>query len=100
MLGTVVDLKRQGHIKHIGLSNVSREEFDKGRAMTKIVCVQNMYNLASRGDDAFIDALAKQGVAYVPFFPLGGFAPLQSDTLDEVAASVGATSRQVAQAWL
>src|SRR5476649_1277151 len=100
MLGTVIDLKRQGHIKHVGLSNVTPAEFDKGSAMTDIVCVQNWYNLAHRDDDAFIDSLAKQGVAYVPFFPLGGFAPLQSDTLDKAAASVGATSRQVAQAWL
>jgi aryl-alcohol dehydrogenase-like predicted oxidoreductase len=100
MLGTVVDLKRQGHIRHIGLSNVTPEEFARGRGMTDIVCVQNWYNVARRNDDAFIDSLAKQGVAYVPFFPVGGFAPLQSDTLEKVAASVGATSRQVAQAWL
>jgi pyridoxine 4-dehydrogenase len=100
MLGTVIDLKRQGHIKHIGLSNVTPAEFEKGRAMTQIVCVQNWYNLVRRDDDAFIDALAKLGVAYVPFFPVGGFAPLQSETLEKVAASVGATSRQVAQAWL
>jgi aryl-alcohol dehydrogenase-like predicted oxidoreductase len=100
MLGTVIELKRSGHIKHIGLSNVTPTEFETARAMTDVVCVQNWYNLARRDDDAFIDALAKQGVAYVPFFPLGGFAPLQSDTLEKVAASVGATSRQVAQAWL
>ena len=100
MLGTLIDLKRQGHVKHIGLSNVTHAEFGKGHAMTEIVCVQNWYNLARRDDDAFIDALAKQGVAYVPFFPVGGFAPLQPATLEKVAASVGATTRQVAQAWL
>jgi aryl-alcohol dehydrogenase-like predicted oxidoreductase len=100
MLGTVIDLKRQGHIGHIGLSNVTPAEFDKGRAMTDIVCVQNWYNLARRDDDAFINALAKQGIAYVPFFPVGGFAPLQSDALEKVAVSVGATTLQVAQAWL
>jgi pyridoxine 4-dehydrogenase len=100
MLSVVIGLKRDGLIKHIGLSNVTQAEFDAGRALTDIVCVQNMYNVAQRGDDAFIDTLAKQGVAYVPFFPLGGFAPLQSEILDKVAADVGATSRQVAQAWL
>jgi pyridoxine 4-dehydrogenase len=100
MLGTVIDLKRQGHVRHIGLSNVTQAEFDKGRTMTDIVCVQNWYNLARRDDDAFIDALAKHGVAYVPFFPVGGFAPLQSETLEKVAESVGATTMQVAQAWL
>jgi aryl-alcohol dehydrogenase-like predicted oxidoreductase len=100
MLGTVIDLKRQGLIRHIGLSNVTPEEFARGCAMTEIVCVQNWYNLVKRGDDAFIDDLARQGVAYVPFFPLGGFAPLQADALDKVAAELGATSRQVAQAWL
>jgi len=100
MLSAVIELKRQGLIKHIGLSNVTPEEFAAGRAMTDIVCVQNWYNLAKRDDDAFIDSLASRGVAYVPFFPLGGFAPLQSETLDKVAASLGATSRQVAQAWL
>jgi len=100
MLETVIGLKKQGHIKQIGLSNVMPAEFAKGKAMTPIVCVQNWYNVAKRDDDAFIDDLAKQGVAYVPFFPVGGFAPLQSDTLEKVAAQVGATSRQVAQAWL
>ena len=100
MLSTVIELKRQGHIKHIGLSNVTPAEFEAGRAMTDIVCVQNWYNVARRTDDAFIDDLARLGVAYVPFFPVGGFMPLQSQTLDEVAASLGATSRQVAQAWL
>ena len=100
MLATVIDLKRQGHVKQIGLSNVTLAEFEQGRAMTPIVCVQNWYNVVHRKDDALIDALQKLGVAYVPFFPLGGFAPLQSETLEKVAQSVGATSRQVAQAWL
>lgn len=100
MLSVVIELKRQGLIRDIGLSNVTPQEFAIGRSMTDIVCVQNWYNLARRDDDAFIDSLALQGIAYVPFFPLGGFAPLQSQTLDKVAASLGATSRQVAQAWL
>ena len=100
MMETVVGLQKQGYIKHIGLSNVTPGEFAKGTAMANIVCVQNWYNVARRNDDGFIDDLAKQGVAYVPFFPVGGFAPVQSDVLDKVAAQVGATSRQVAQAWI
>jgi len=100
MMETVIGLQKQGHIKHIGLSNVTPAEFAKGKAMANIVCVQNWYNVARRNDDAFIDDLAKLGVAYVPFFPVGGFAPVQSDILDTVAAQVGATSRQVAQAWI
>ncbi|MBL6853492.1 MAG: oxidoreductase [Alphaproteobacteria bacterium] len=100
MMETVIDLKSRGHIKHIGLSNVTPAEFARGKAMTRIVCVQNWYNVARRDDDAFIDDLVKQGVAYVPFFPVGGFMPLQSDILARVAAQVGATDRQVAQAWL
>ena len=98
MMEAVVGLQKQGYIKHIGLSNVTPGEFAKGTAMANIVCVQNWYNVARRNDDGFIDDLAKQGVAYVPFFPVGGFAPVQSDILDKVAAQVGATSRQVAQA--
>jgi pyridoxine 4-dehydrogenase len=93
-------LKKQGKIKHIGLSNVTAKQFAEGRAVTEIVCVQNEYNLAHRGDDAFIDQLAKEGVAYVPFFPLGGFTPLQSSTLSEVAKSLESTPMQVALAWL
>ena len=96
----LVELKKQGKIKHLGLSNVTARQYAEARAVTEIVCVQNQYNLAHRGDDAFIDDLAKEGVAYVPFFPLGGFSPLQSSTLSEVAAAAEATPMQVALAWL
>ncbi len=96
----LVDLKKQGRIKHIGISNATPKQFAEARALTDIVCVQNQYNLAHREDDAFIDQLAKEGVAYVPFFPLGGFSPLQSSALSEVAQSLEATPMQVALAWL
>jgi aryl-alcohol dehydrogenase-like predicted oxidoreductase len=96
----LIDLKREGLIRHIGLSNVTPRQFEEARQATEIVCVQNQYNLAQRGDDAFIDELRNRGVAYVPFFPLGGFSPLQSATLDEVARSLEATPMQVALAWL
>jgi aryl-alcohol dehydrogenase-like predicted oxidoreductase len=96
----LLELKKAGKIKHVGLSNVTARQFAEARAVTEIVCVQNEYNLARRGDDAFIDQLAKEGVAYVPFFPLGGFTPLQSSTLSEVAAAAEATPMQVALAWL
>jgi pyridoxine 4-dehydrogenase len=99
-LSALVEMKRQGLIRHIGVSNVTPAQFEEARNMTEIVCVQNFYNVANRKDDAFIDALAEQGVAYVPFFPLGGFTPLQSSTLDRLAASLGATPMQVALAWL
>jgi aryl-alcohol dehydrogenase-like predicted oxidoreductase len=99
-LTVLVELKDQGLIGHIGLSNVSTQQLSEGRKITEIVCVQNFYNVAHRNDDAFIDALAQQGIAYVPFFPLGGFTPLQSSALDRVAASVQATPMQVALAWL
>jgi pyridoxine 4-dehydrogenase len=99
-LGVLLDLQAQGLVKHIGLSNVTQRQFKEGRAMAKIVCVQNNYNVAFRGDDAFIDELAALDIAYVPFFPLGGFRPLTSTILDEVATSLGATPRQVALAWL
>jgi aryl-alcohol dehydrogenase-like predicted oxidoreductase len=99
-LSVLIDLKRQGLIRHIGLSNITPRQFAEAREMTDIVCVQNHYNLAHRRDDAFIDALAAQDVAFVPFFPLGGFRPVQSETLDAVAASLQATPRQVALAWL
>ncbi len=96
----LVDLKREGLIRHIGLSNVTPRQFEEARQATEIVCVQNQYNLVQRGDDAFIDELRNRGVAYVPFFPLGGFSPLQSSTLDEVARSLDATPMQIALAWL
>jgi pyridoxine 4-dehydrogenase len=99
-LTALADLQRQGLIRHIGLSNVTAAQVADGRKITPIVCVQNQYNLAHRADDAFIDALASQGVAYVPFFPLGGFTPLQSYTLSDVAARLEATPLQVALAWL
>ncbi|HXN73588.1 MAG TPA: aldo/keto reductase family oxidoreductase [Candidatus Acidoferrales bacterium] len=99
-LSVLVELKRQGLIRHIGLSNVTPRQFQEAQRITEIVCVQNFYNVAHRNDDAFIDALAQQGVAYVPFFPLGGFTPLQSSVLDHVAASMRASPMQVALAWL
>lgn len=99
-LTVLADLQRQGLIRRIGLSNATPRQVADGRRIAEIVCVQNQYNLAHRGDDAFIDALAASGTAYVPFFPLGGFSPLQSGTLSEVAAGLGATPMQVALAWL
>jgi aryl-alcohol dehydrogenase-like predicted oxidoreductase len=99
-LTVLADLKRQGLIRHIGLSNVTQQQFDEARPITEIVCVQNHYNLAHRDDDPLIDALAAEGVAYTPFFPLGGFTPLQSSTLDRAAAALGATPMQLALAWL
>ena len=99
-LTVLVELKRQGLISHIGLSNVTPQQLVECQRITGIVCVQNFYNVAHRNDDAFIDALAQQGIAYVPFFPLGGFTPLQSSALDRVAASLQATPMQVALAWL
>ncbi|AYH05009.1 aldo/keto reductase family oxidoreductase [Pectobacterium parmentieri] len=99
-LEALVQLQRQGLICHIGLSNVSPTQFAEAKSITTIVCVQNQYNLVKRDDDEFIDALAAQGVAYVPFFPLGGFSPLQSSILSQVANEVGATPKQVALAWL
>ena len=99
-LTTLAELQRQGLIRHIGLSNVTPTQIAEGRKICKIVCVQNRYNLAHRVDDAVIDDLAARGVAYVPFFPLGGFTPLQSSTLSDVAWSLDATPMQVALAWL
>ena len=99
-LSTLVDLKRQGLIRHIGLSNVTAAQVAEAQRMTDVVCVQNNYNAAHRHDDALIDSLAGQGIPYVPFFPLGGFTPLQSDVLNKVAASVHATPLQTALAWL
>ena len=99
-LTTLVDLKRQGLIRHIGLSNITPRQFEEAQAITEIVCVQNEYNLANRDDNSLIDDLAKRGIAYTPYFPLGGFTPLQSSTLASVAESLGATTMQVALAWL
>ncbi len=96
----LAELQQKGLIRHIGLSNVTAKQVDDGRRITGIVCVQNQYNLANRGDDALIDKLAAEGTAYVPFFPLGGFSPLQSSTLSDVAARLNATPLQVALAWL
>jgi pyridoxine 4-dehydrogenase len=99
-VSTLADLRREGLIRHIGLSNATPAQVAEAQAITDIVCVQNNYNLAHRHDDALIDDLARQGIAYVPFFPLGGFTPLQSSTLSSVAAKLGATPMQVALAWL
>ncbi|HET7267891.1 MAG TPA: aldo/keto reductase family oxidoreductase [Oleiagrimonas sp.] len=99
-LTALAELQQQGLVRHIGLSNVTPAQVAEGRRLTDIVCVQNQYNLAHRGDDALIDELARDGIAYVPFFPLGGFSPLQSDTLSDVAARLEATPMQVALAWL
>jgi aryl-alcohol dehydrogenase-like predicted oxidoreductase len=96
----LAELKRKGLIKHIGVSNVTPAQIKEAQAITPIVCVQNFYNVANRGDDAMVDALAKDGIAYVPFFPLGGFMPLQSSVLEDVAKSLNATPLQVALAWL
>jgi aryl-alcohol dehydrogenase-like predicted oxidoreductase len=99
-LTALADLKRQGLIRHIGLSNVSPTQFSEAQKIADVVCVQNFYNIANRRDDGFLDDLAAKSVAYVPFFPLGGFTPLQSSALNQVAASLGATPMQVALAWL
>ncbi|KJC58788.1 oxidoreductase [Bradyrhizobium sp. LTSPM299] len=99
-LTVLADLQRQGLVRHIGLSNVTPTQIAQGRKICEIVCVQNLYNVAHRADDALIDDLARDGIAYVPFFPLGGFSPLQSSTLSDVAARLGATPMQVALAWL
>jgi len=99
-LAVLIELQRQGLVRHIGLSNVTATQIEHARQMCEIVCVQNYYNLAHRADDLLVDDLARKGIAYVPFFPLGGFTPLQSSTLSEVAARLGATPMQVALAWL
>jgi pyridoxine 4-dehydrogenase len=97
---TLAGLQRQGLIRHLGLSNVTAAQVEEGRRIAPVVCVQNHYNLAHRDDDGLIDALAAEGIAYVPFFPLGGFSPLQSSTLSDVAVRLGVTPMQVALAWL
>jgi pyridoxine 4-dehydrogenase len=99
-LTVLADLNRQGLVGHIGLSNVTPTQVAEGQSITEIACVQNFYNVAHRHDDGFIDELAAQGIAYVPFFPLGGFTPLQSSVLDTVAASLQVTPMQLALAWL
>ncbi len=99
-LTALAELQRQGLVRHIGLSNVTPRQIAEGRTIADIVCVQNQYNLAHRSDDALIDRLAAEGIAYVPFFPLGGFTPLQSTALSDAAKALGATPMQVALAWL
>lgn len=99
-LSILIDLKEQGLVRHIGLSTVTPTQIAEARAMTEIVCVQNLYNLAHREDDVMVADLAEAGIAYVPYFPLGGFTPLQSDALSKVSVELGATPMQVALAWL
>ncbi|MGX8007776.1 aldo/keto reductase family oxidoreductase [Mesorhizobium sp. ORM8.1] len=99
-LTALAELQRKGLVRHIGLSNVTHAQIEEGRGIAEIVCVQNQYNLAHRNDDGLIDELARAGIAYTPFFPLGGFSPLQSSTLSDVAERLGATPMQVALAWL
>ena len=99
-LTALAELKQHGLIRHIGLSNITPRQLSQAQTITEIVCVQNFYNVAQRKDDAFVDDLAAQGIAYVPFFPLGGFTPLQSSALDAAASSLQATPMQVALAWL
>jgi pyridoxine 4-dehydrogenase len=99
-LTVLAELKRQGLIRHLGLSNVTSGQLTEAQSITEIVCVQNFYNVAERRDDGFIDDLAAQGIAYVPFFPLGGFTPLQSSKLDAAATAIQSTPMQLALAWL
>jgi aryl-alcohol dehydrogenase-like predicted oxidoreductase len=96
----LADLQRQGKIRHLGLSTVTAAQIAEAQKIAPVVCVQNLYNIANRKDEALIDDLAKQGIAYVPYFPLGGFDPIQSSTLDAIASSIGKTPMQVALAWL
>lgn len=96
----MAELQRRGLVRHVGLSNVTRTQIEEARSITPIVCVQNQYNIVQRNDDELIDWLAEQGIAYVPFFPLGGFSPVQSDELSGIATQIGATPMQVALAWL
>jgi aryl-alcohol dehydrogenase-like predicted oxidoreductase len=99
-ISTLADLQRQGLVRHIGVSNVTRTQIAEARKIVDVVCVQNLFNVVVRTDDALVDELASDGIAYVPFFPLGGFTPLQSDGLNAIATQVGATPMQVALAWL
>ena len=96
----LAELQRQGLIRHLGLSNITPAQLTEAQKIAPVVCIQNFYNIANRSDDAFLDSLAGQDIAYVPFFPLGGFTPLQSSTLEDTAKSLGATPMQVALAWL
>jgi len=96
----LADLQRQGLVRHIGVSNVTAAQVTEAQSISKVVCVQNNYNLAHREDEALIETLGRQGIAYVPYFPLGGFTPLQSSTLSTVAERLGAKPMQVALAWL
>ena len=96
----LAELQGQGLIEHLGISSVGREQFQKAQSIAPVICVQNLYNIAHRDDDAFLDELAAQGIPYVPWFPLGGFNPLQESALNEIAASLGATPMQVALSWL
>jgi pyridoxine 4-dehydrogenase len=98
--GALADMQREGLIRHLGISTASAEQIAEAQAIAPVVCVQNLYNIANRADDPLIDALAAQGIAYVPYFPLGGFTPLQSDTLNAVAARLGASPMSAALAWL
>ena len=98
--GVLADLREQGLIKHLGVSGVNADQLTEAQAIAPVVTVQNLYNLARREDDALVDRCAREGIAYVPFFPLGGFSPLQSSALDAVAARLGASAQQVALAWL
>ena len=98
--GVLAALREKGLVRHLGLSNVSAAQLREAQAIAPVVCVQNLYNVVERSDDALVDACARDGVGFTPFFPLGGFSPLQSGVLDDVAAQVGATPRQVALAWL
>jgi aryl-alcohol dehydrogenase-like predicted oxidoreductase len=98
--GVLAELREQGLIRHLGVSHVSAEQLDEAKAIAPVVCVQNQYNLAHRENDALVDKCATEGIAFVPYFPLGGFSPLQSGLLDDCAARVGATPMQVALAWL
>ncbi|MBB3194922.1 aldo/keto reductase family oxidoreductase [Roseateles terrae] len=99
-LTALAELRQEGLVRHIGLSNVTARQVEEGRRIVPIVCVQNLYNMARRADDALVESLARDGIPFVPFFPLGGFTPLQSDTLGRVAQELGATPMQIALAWL
>jgi pyridoxine 4-dehydrogenase len=98
--GALAELRQQGLIRHLGVSTVDADQLAEAQAIAPVVCVQNLYNIANRGDDPLVEATARQGIAYVPYFPLGGFTPVQSDTLHAVAARLGATPLAVALAWL